>query len=414
MVTMVPFAVWAVLGTRIATTLLIPLAFLFFAVPLGEFMVPTLMDWTANFTVVALRASGVPVYQEGTFFTIPSGMWSVIEACSGLRYLIASLMVGCLYAYLSYRSPIRRVAFIGASLVVPIIANWLRAYMIVMLAYLSSNRLAVGIDHLIYGWIFFGLVMVLLLWIGSRWREDDAPRPVVVSVSEGSDATAPRWSWNSDLWIAAVGTLIAITIWQPLLARYEASKSSEVAGLVPVTGQGGWTATPDEVSAWRPDLSGFRAELRETFAKDGERVGMHIAFYHDQSNDAKAISSINQLVGGKNKVWRQIEDTVAVADLGDSSVHARAAVVVRPEERLAVWQWYWVDGRITSNAYEAKFLQAMSILRGHGDSVAWVVVFVPDDNQAVSANDMLRRFAVAMRRPIDEMLQRAASAAAHS
>ena len=154
MVAMVPFAVWAVLGTRIAMALVIPLAFLFFAVPFGEFLVPTLMDWTADFTVAALRASGVPVYQEGNFFVIPSGMWSVVEACSGLRYLIASLMVGCLYAYLSYRSTLRRVAFIAASLVVPIIANWLRAYMIVMLGHLSNNRLAVGVDHLIYGWIF--------------------------------------------------------------------------------------------------------------------------------------------------------------------------------------------------------------------------------------------------------------------
>ena len=158
--------------------------------PLGEVLVPTLMDWTATFTVAALRASGVPVYQEGNFLVIPSGMWSIVEACSGLRYLIASLMVGCLYAYLSYRSPGRRVAFIAASLVLPIFANWLRAYMIVMLGHLSNNRLAVGVDHLIYGWIFFGLVMVLLLWIGSRWREDDPARSDDQAVHEASAAQA--------------------------------------------------------------------------------------------------------------------------------------------------------------------------------------------------------------------------------
>jgi len=39
---------------------------------------------------------------------------------------------------------------------VPIIANWLRAYMIVMIGHLSGNKLAVGVDHLIYGWLFFG------------------------------------------------------------------------------------------------------------------------------------------------------------------------------------------------------------------------------------------------------------------
>ena len=133
------------------------------------------MEHTADFTVAALRLTGIPVYREGQFFTIPTGSWSVVEACSGLRYLIASVTVGVLYAYLTYRSPARRAAFVAASIVVPIVANWVRAYMIVMIGHLSGMKYAVGVDHLIYGWVFFGIVMLLLFWIGSFWREDVAP-----------------------------------------------------------------------------------------------------------------------------------------------------------------------------------------------------------------------------------------------
>ena len=50
MMAMVPLAVWAVLGTQTLKALLFPLAFLFFAVPFGEFLVPPLMNWTADFT----------------------------------------------------------------------------------------------------------------------------------------------------------------------------------------------------------------------------------------------------------------------------------------------------------------------------------------------------------------------------
>ncbi len=159
-------------------------------------------------------------------------------------------------------------------------------------------------------------------------------------------------------------------------------------------------------------MTGFRAELRQTFVKDGQRVGLHVAFYRGQSNDTKAISSVNQLVGGMNKVWRQIENRIAVSDLGDSDVHARAAIIVRPQERLALWQWYWVDGRATSSAYEAKFLQALSILRGHGDAVAWVIIYMQDAGGTVPASESLRQFAGAMRHPIEEMLQGAASSPA--
>ena len=65
--------------------------------------------------------------------------------------------------------------FVALSVIVPIIANGMRAYMIVMIAHLSDMKLALGVDHLIYGWVFFGIVMLLLFWIGSFWREIPAP-----------------------------------------------------------------------------------------------------------------------------------------------------------------------------------------------------------------------------------------------
>jgi exosortase len=126
----------AILGWAVARQILFPLAFLFFAVPFGEFMTPFLMQATADFTVGALRFTGIPVYREGQQFVIPTGRWSVIEACSGIRYLMASFMVGSLFAYLNYRSAWKRALFAIAALVVPVLANWLRAYIIVMLGHL--------------------------------------------------------------------------------------------------------------------------------------------------------------------------------------------------------------------------------------------------------------------------------------
>src|SRR6185295_12652216 len=178
LVLMLLSTVLTVLGVSLTKMLAFPLFFLLFAVPFGEFLEPPLMEHTADFTVAALRFTGIPVYREGLYFTIPSGNWSVVEACSGLRYLIASLCVGVLYAYLTYRTPLRRAVFIGASVVLPIVGNWLRAYMIVMIGHLSGMKYAVGVDHLIYGWLFFGVLMLSLFWIGSFWREDLAPEPV--------------------------------------------------------------------------------------------------------------------------------------------------------------------------------------------------------------------------------------------
>ena len=61
---MVVLLVFAVFGWSVASVIIFPLLFLFFSVPLGEFLLPLLMEWTAKFTVIAVRLSGVPVYQK--------------------------------------------------------------------------------------------------------------------------------------------------------------------------------------------------------------------------------------------------------------------------------------------------------------------------------------------------------------
>ena len=216
---MLVLAVPVVLGVQVTRALAFPLAFLFFAVPVGEFLTPVMMQWTADFTVMALRASGIPVYREGLQFVIPSGNWSVVEACSGIRYLMASFMVGSLFAYLNYVSTKRRLAFVAVSLAVPILANWLRAYLIVMLGHLSDNKIATGVDHLVYGWVFFGIVILAMFFIGARWAEPPL-------------AVAPRLSmWRQP------SRLMASHTWRPC-AQISWLSSWRHAFLTSVTGSG--------------------------------------------------------------------------------------------------------------------------------------------------------------------------------
>ena len=167
-VAMLVLTVPAILGVRVARAMMFPLGFLFFAVPIGDFLLPTLMDRTADFTVPPCGPPACRFTARDCSSSLPTGRWSIVEACSGVRYLIASLMVGTLFAYLNYRANWRRWVFVGVSIVVPIVANWLRAYFIVLLGHLSNNTLAAGVDHVVYGWVFFGVVMLLMFWIGSR------------------------------------------------------------------------------------------------------------------------------------------------------------------------------------------------------------------------------------------------------
>ena len=103
-------------------------------------------------TLEALKLTGIPVYREGLWFSLPTGDWSVVKACSGVRYLIASVTLGVMYAYITYHTLWKRLLFILMSLVIPILANGIRAYIIVMIGHLSNLEYATGVDHMVYVW----------------------------------------------------------------------------------------------------------------------------------------------------------------------------------------------------------------------------------------------------------------------
>jgi len=165
----------SVLGREMYGRLLGPLLYLYFLVPFGEFLTPRLQDITTAFTRVGLEIIGIPAYIDGYVIEIPQGVFLIAEACAGLRFLIASIAFGCLYAILMYRSPVRRSLFILASILVPIIANGFRALGIVSLGYVLGSAQAAAADHVLYGWVFFSIVILILIAIGLPFREDDQP-----------------------------------------------------------------------------------------------------------------------------------------------------------------------------------------------------------------------------------------------
>ena len=171
-VTMVQVLVVVAAGWRVWWIMSGPLLYLYFLVPFGEFLVPRLQDVTAAFVQHGLDLLQIPAYVDGLVIEIPEGTFFIAEACAGLRFLIASVAFGCLYALLMYRSPGRRVGFILASTVIPIIANGFRALGIVVLGHVLGSAQAAAADHIIYGWVFFSIVILLLCVGGLPFRQD--------------------------------------------------------------------------------------------------------------------------------------------------------------------------------------------------------------------------------------------------
>jgi exosortase A len=377
---LIVMAIMGLVGWPMSKILAFPLFFLFFAVPVGDFLLPRLMEWTADFTVLALRLTGIPVFREGQNFVIPSGHWSVVEACSGIRYLIASLTVGTLYAYLTYTSLKRRLIFILLALFVPILANWLRAYMIVMLGHLSGNKLAAGVDHLIYGWVFFGVVIVIMFAIGARWAEQPIQATQPATSTASSDFQKPLQFWVTMLILAVIVAA------GPLYEKHlQQANTDAVINLSLPTAAGSWHAEA-LANDWQPQFSNASAERHSAYRNEDGWIGLYIAYYQNQNYERKLVTSTNVLVTSNDPLWQIVANRQTNANFGGGELVFREAELLKkqgsPDERYIVWQTYWINGRLTASDIEAKWLTAWSMLTGHGDDSAAIILYAPKNSAA--------------------------------
>ena len=233
-----------VLGWRLFRAMLGPLLYLIFLVPFGAFITPALQSFTASFIDVGLTVLAIPHYVSDMLVEISAGSFFVAEACAGLRFLIASIAFGVFYALLNYRSPRRRAVFIAASIVVPIVANGMRALGIVVLGHILGSAEAAAADHIIYGWVFFSFVMLLLVVAGLPLREAPAPARVR-RAHEASPSNAPL------PWAAAV--VLAIASLGPAAAKSldRAFAPVEISAIPAIAAPAGCTAAPGDANSDR-------------------------------------------------------------------------------------------------------------------------------------------------------------------
>lgn len=364
-VLMIPALVLALSGPRIARVLAFPLLFLLFAVPFGESFIPAMMEFTASFTVFMLRLTGVPVYREGLFFSVPTGEWSVVAECSGIRYLIASLMLGTLFAYMTYTKPWKRVGFVALSAIVPVFANGMRAYLIVMIAHLSDMRLALGVDHFIYGWVWFGVVIMLLYWLGNVFRDPPRLPGVTGSVAAVTPAPAPRLG----TFAAALAVLLFWPYWSATVEAVARDHGGDWPRPELPTDAGTWARTSPALTEWHPLFQNPVAELHASYARGADRVGLHAAYYPYSRQGSELVNSQNRLIAldldtrRTHPEWRLLGTHRRSTGIAAPAL-VEEAVVDAPWQRLLVWRWYFVGGRHVSSDVLAKALEVQRRLVG--------------------------------------------------
>jgi exosortase A len=382
LVAMIIAFVLSVVGWSVFKAMMFPMLYLFFMVPSGEFLVPKLQDFTARFVVLGLQMVGIPVFSDGIFIRIPNGLFEVAEACAGLRFLIASVAFGFLFSYLMYQNWRKRAVFVVLSFIVPIIANGFRAFGIVILAHATDGKVAAGVDHIVYGWGFFVAIMLLMMWVGLKFRDNEAPLAAAPGSSE------PPTSHS--IVVAAVAALVVAAAAPAYGYWLDHRKPDHQITLTAPKVETPWRASPEARDRWTPSFAGADGELREAYRDGGGAVQLYIAYFASQRQGAKVISAQNRLEDENS--WRRASTGTAMATVNGQSMPLLKQVLTLGSERRVAWYLYWVDGQLTASSMKAKLLGARGTLLTGNPQAAAIVIAADVNGSEENAERRLQDF----------------------
>ncbi|HEX3810903.1 MAG TPA: exosortase A [Rhizomicrobium sp.] len=382
--TMLQAVLLGLVGMPAYRRFLAPFLYLYFLVPSGAFLVPILQNFTAHFAVLGLELIGVPVFSNGAVIEIPAGTFAVAEACAGLRFLVATIAFGVFFACETYRSVWRRLIFIALCIVVPIIANGLRVFGLLVAAEWIGDATAALADHVIYGWGFFSVVLLILVFIGRSFSD-------LYGDEDSEPASQPRSALKAGpIAIAALLFAVAASFF-PVVAIFLDRSAAIQPPAVPAL-SAPWKRVSDD-SHWLPVVVGATRTSQDAYSDGDRTVYRFVALYVPQGRTNNLIRSDNRVA--EESTWKYNSGATGTLELGGVGFPVNITVIDSGARRLTVWSFYVVDGQIVSNLWKVKWLQLRNYLSGNTCPSAFVA-FATGNTEGVIPNDLAARYLAAM------------------
>jgi exosortase A len=364
LVLMLQGATVALLGPAVGRALLFPLFYAVFMVPFGEEIVPPLQLLTAKIAMLLLDLWGVPAHLEGIFITTPTGYFEVAEACSGAKFVIAMTAYGVLVCNVCFRRWSRRILFMAGALTLSVLANGVRAFATILVAHMTSVDAAVGFDHVVYGWVFFAIVMTVVMAVawpffdrrpGDPWFDPAHLQPA-----------RPR---PTDPTVTAAAAL-ALIISPPLWMATTAAAADPLPAAFDLPAVPGWQRTGEPPAyPWRPRFDGAdRLVVARYRGAGGQIVDLAVAAFSRQDEGRKLVG-FGQGVADPDSEWVWSSPAPAPGDARGEQITAPGPVV-----RHAVSFYRVGSGAFTGSKAEIKVETMTARLLGRDPRAVAVIV----------------------------------------
>ena len=370
-------AVYAVLGRSAAMIMAIPLGYLYLAVPIWQVLIEPLQMGTTKVVYYMLRLAGIPTQSSGNIIDIPEGAFEVGDGCAGVNFILVAAAVAGLYGELLNDRLVRRIWLVLVAVVVGLLANWLRVFIIIVAGHLTNmEHYLVKTSHYGFGWFVFAVMVGLYLWL-MKPVENGPEAP-----SSGPAASPEQKGSVAGLSATAVCLLIA-----PAIAFVVDHRDvpSPPATLLSSQG-GGWSGPEISTSDWHPVYIGADAEQKGVYHSGASSVEAYRAVYVVQRQDKELINWGN---GPGGKADAQVDERSTVQ--GGDGPYVELKLQDAGGHKWVIWYSYDIAGKSILSDTKAQFWYAVATLRANAPSSvrALRVECVPDCSAAQS---LLRRF----------------------
>ena len=171
---MLPAVIWlavlAAFGSAVARSVLVPIGYLYFAMPAWNILSVPLQELTVHAAGLVAPLVGLPARVSGTSFAFPNGARFVVTlACSGVGFLAQALAVAVLLGELEEAKFARRAGLFISMAFLALVTNWVRVLLLLAIGYSSGmDNVIVSQRHLEFGYVLFVIVLVAFVWAATR------------------------------------------------------------------------------------------------------------------------------------------------------------------------------------------------------------------------------------------------------
>jgi exosortase D (VPLPA-CTERM-specific) len=394
---------WMHLGWQKLKIIAFPLAFLLTMFPLPNFLHGKvsfqLKLISSQMGVAMIQAYGMTAFREGNVIDLGFTQLQVVDACSGLRYLIPLIVLGLLMAYFFRAALWKRIFLVVSTIPISVFVNSLRIASVGILYKFFGPAVAEGFFHDFSGWFIFMITIGLLLgqmwalkWLPSKGREQGIGNREQGIVEKGLGVRGLLKPPQFVVAVVLLGLTAAVSQGVEFREKIPISKPLDQFPLV----IGDWKGTCQSMEQKfidTLDLSDYT--IVDYQNGTGKAVNFYVAYYESQRK-GESIHSPETCLPGGGWVFRDAGTVkIAIAKADQPTITVNRAVMDNKLQRQLTYFWFPARGRVLTDAYQMKFYtfwDALTRQRTDGGLVRLITPIYEGEDVA-RADERLQAFA---------------------